>query len=130
VARKRRASGGRSPPPLIECRFLVPLVRDSDRRPHALRHWKALEDALFRHFDGFAGPEGPVPGNYKNRSGRRVSDLSRRYTIALLPNGVDALRRLLRRVANTFDQECIYLVVGVEVELVDADPSAGELGDS
>lgn len=94
-----------------------------------MRHWKALEDALFRHFDGFTGPEGPVLGNYRNRSGSRVTDLSRRYTIALPVRGVEALRSLLRRVANTFDQECIYFVVGVEAELVDADPSAGDVGD-
>lgn len=81
------------------------------------------------HFDGFTGPEGPVPGNYKNRSGRWVTDQSQRFTIALLPRGVARLRNLLRRVANTFDQECSYFVVGVEVELVDADPAAGYLGE-
>jgi hypothetical protein len=107
----------------------VPLVRDSDRRPHGPRHWKALEDALYRHFDGFTGPEGPVLGNYRNRSGKRVTDQSRRYTIALPLCRVEALRSLLRQVANTFDQECIYFVVGVEAELVGADPSAGNVGE-
>ncbi|MCO5167790.1 MAG: hypothetical protein M9894_15695 [Planctomycetes bacterium] len=42
---------------------------------------------------------------------------------------VALLRSFLQQVANTFDQECIYLVVGFEVELVDADPAAGYLGD-
>lgn len=94
-----------------------------------MQHWRALAAALFRHFDGFTGPEGPVLGNYRNRSGTRVTDLSRRYTVAVSLRRVEALRSLLRRVANTFDQECIYFVVGVNVELVEADPSAGELGD-
>lgn len=50
-------------------------------------------------------------GNYRNRSGRRVSDLSRRYTVALPVRRVGELRHLLRQVANTSDQECIDFVV-------------------
>lgn len=129
MPRRHGASSGRPRPRLVECRFLVPLVRDSDRRPHKLWHWKSLQNALFHHFGGFTGPEGPVPGIYRSRSGRRVADLSRRYTVAVLPGSVEILRGLLRRAANTFDQECIYFVVGGDAELVDAEPSAGDLGD-
>jgi len=84
-------------------------------------------DALFERFGGFTGPEGPIAGGYTNRSGRRVEDESFRYTVALPPHRVRELRELLRQVANSFDQECIYFVA--EVELVDADPSAGYLGE-
>lgn len=85
-------------------------------------------DALFQRFGGFTGPEGPIPGGYTSRSGRRIEDESFRYTVALPPRRTRELRRLLRQVANSFDQECIYLVVGGEAELVDADPSVGALG--
>ena len=122
AARSRQA-------PLIECRFLVPLVRDSDRRPHALWLWKALVDVLFERFGGFTGPEGPIPGGYTNRSGRRVMDESFRYTVSLPSRRGRDLRQLLRTVAVSFDQECIYFVVGVRPELVDADASAGRLGE-
>jgi hypothetical protein len=98
--------------------------------PHAVWLWKALMDALFERFGGFTGPEGPIPGGYTNRSGRRVMDESFRYTVALPSGRVRFLRRLLRKVANSFDQECIYLVVGVHAELVDADASAGDLGEA
>ncbi len=130
MAKKRRSAAVRAlPARRIECRFLVPMVRDSDRRPHAPRHWMAFDDAMRALFDGWQGPEGPVPGNYKNRSGRWVTDRCRRYTVALPRERVPALRDFLRQVANTFDQECIYFVVGFDVELVDAEPSAGYLGD-
>jgi hypothetical protein len=108
---------------------MVPLVRDSDRRPHPRWLWKALVDALFDEFGGYTGPEGPIPGGYTNRSGRRVTDESFRYTVSLPSRRVADLRQLLTRVANSFDQECIYLVVGVEAELVDADAASGDLGE-
>ena len=108
---------------------MVPLVRDSDGRPHAPRLWKALVDELFDRFGGFTGPEGPIPGGYTSRSGRRVLDESFRYTVSLPPRRVRELRALLVRAATSFDQECIYLVVGARAELVDRDVDAGALGE-
>ena len=32
---------------LVECAFLVPLVRNGDRAPHQPAAWNALQDALF-----------------------------------------------------------------------------------
>jgi hypothetical protein len=106
----KKFSGRSRKAPWVECRFMVPLVRDSDRRPPRR--------------------VAPIPGGYTNRSGRRVMDESFRYTVALPSGRVRFLRRLLRKVANSFDQECIYLVVGVHAELVDADASAGDLGEA
>lgn len=107
----------------------MPLVRDSDRRPHAPALWTALAKELLERFDGFTGPEGPVPGNYRGRSGAWIQDASRRFTVALPRGRVGELRRLLQQVANAFDQECIYFAVGDEVELVDGDASAGHIGE-
>ena len=40
--------------PEIECWFLIPIVRDSDRRPHQPILWRLLEEALTW---GWKGPE-------------------------------------------------------------------------
>lgn len=122
---KRRRRGHARPDRLVECRFLVPLVRDSDRRPHARKLWDELGHALLRLFGGFTGPEGPVPGAWRSRAGRTVHDSSRRYSVALSHGRVDELRELVRRVATSFDQECIFFVVGADAEFVEADPSGG-----
>ncbi|MBL4846040.1 MAG: hypothetical protein JKY65_10980 [Planctomycetes bacterium] len=120
---------------LVECHFLVPLVRDGNRRPHQPSAWRFLQDSLFRRFGGRSGPEGlyvairPTPGEYKSHSGGRVEDESRRYIVAVEESRVDELKRFLARVANTFDQEAIYLSVRGRVVFVQADDGAGDLAD-
>jgi hypothetical protein len=60
-----------------------------------------------------------VPGEYVEDATKRiVRDESRRYTIAISRSKLEDLRRLLRSVANTFDQKAIYLSVAGEVEFV------------
>lgn len=122
---KRRRRGPARPERLVDCRFLVPLVRDSDRRPHTRKLWEELRRALLRIFGGFTGPEGPIPGAWRSRSGRTIHDSSRRYSVAVSPDRIDELRELVRRVATSFDQECIFFVVGADAEFVEADPSTG-----
>jgi len=39
------------------CVFLVPVVRDSDRKPHPPILWRLLQDALVKMFAGLGGPE-------------------------------------------------------------------------
>src|SRR5687768_3258944 len=125
------ADGGEG---LLECAFLVPLVRDSDRKPHRPLCWNLLEDASYEKFGGRQGPEElgsrrvwpdrvyrsvrPVPGEYRSQTGSRVRDESRRYIVAVERRRVSELRRLLEQAANTFDQEAIYLSVRGEVEFV------------
>jgi hypothetical protein len=121
----KRRTRRRPPDALIECRFLVPSVRDSNRRPHDRELWQTLADALHRRFGGFTGPEGPIPGGYTSRSGRRVEDRSWRYTVSVPRSAVRDLRVLLRRVGRSFDQECIYFVVGIDVEFVASDTDVG-----
>ena len=89
------------------CVFLVPVVRDSDRKPHPPVLWRLLQDALVRMFEGVGGPEtvlyyyrtpDPVPGSWSPGEGQEpVEDLSRKYTVALPAERVDELRALLRR---------------------------------
>lgn len=57
------------------CVFLIPVVRDSDRKPHAPILWRLLQDAILQTFGAVAGPEtvvyyrsrGAVPGAWSPR---------------------------------------------------------------
>jgi len=86
--------------------FLVPVVRDSDRKPHPPILWRLLQDALVEMFEGLGGPETvlcyrtpePVPGRWSPGEGEiPVEDLSRKYTVALPAERVDELPALLRK---------------------------------
>ena len=122
--------------PTVECYFLVPLVRNRDKALHQPLAWDALDDALYAAFQGGTGPEHlfvalrPVPGQYRGRGGERIRDQSYRYLAAILESRVEELRALLRRAANTFDQECIYLSVRGLVEFVEGRPEDGSLTDA
>jgi len=112
---------------LVECTFLIPILRDSEpRRPHAPLAWKTFEDALRRTSpSGHQGPETVfrvaelVPGEYLDDGPRRrTADENRRYIVALPKERVRDLRAFLRKAANTFDQRTIYLSIRGKVEFV------------
>ncbi len=117
----------------IETWFLVPLVRNSDRQTHAAPLWACLREEVFAIPAGMSGPEcwrkdDPVPGEWRDpKTGERVEDESRKYTIVLRRSRVEALRDVLWRAANSFDQEeILFLVRGVKTE-VKRDASKGIL---
>ena len=119
---------------LVECSFLVPLVRNTDKKPHSATVWQALERTLYETFGGSTGPEhiyrsvSGVPGSYQDDDGSPVRDESWRYIVALPVRQIDRLRAILRKVANSFDQECIYLCKpGGEVEFIRAGEDDGFL---
>jgi hypothetical protein len=118
------------------CVFLVPLVRDSDRQPHAPILWRLLQDALLRLFGGFTGPETVL--YYRNRDTARghwspaegempVEDLSRKYVAAVPEERIEDLRALVRRIGNSFDQRAMYLEVAGYAELLTVRPEDGFL---
>jgi len=118
------------------CVFLIPVVRDSDRRPHPAIVWRLLKEELIRRFGSLTGPEtviyylnpDPVPGEWlPSELEDPVEDKSRKYTIAIPSSRVDELRSLLRRAGNSFDQRAIYLEVAGYAELVEVDPEDGYL---
>jgi hypothetical protein len=118
------------------CVFLVPLVRDSDRRSHPPILWRLLEDALIELFEGLGGPETvlfykrpePVSGLWSPELGETpVEDRSRKYTVAVDAGRVEELRALLRRAGNSFDQRVMYLEVAGYAELLDVRPQDGFL---
>ncbi len=84
----------------LECAFLIPLVRNSDRRPHRPLCWNALVDALYDEFGGDTGPEliyraiRPTPGEYRDDASVRIADESWRYLVAVPRQRLDALRRI------------------------------------
>lgn len=123
-------------PPRPACVFLVPIVRDSDRKPHPPILWRLLQDTLVRTFGAMTGPETvlyyrnpvAVPGAWSPGAGQEpVEDLGRKYTVAVLADRVDELRALLRRAGNSFDQRVMYLEVAGYAELVEARPEDGFL---
>lgn len=127
------ASGG---PRIIECSFLVPIRRNSNRRRHRPMMWALLTNALRRTFGGFSGPRrifafrgiDTVAGEWTDsRTGRTVKDQSRQFVVALPEEKLDDLRALLRKAAHSFDQEEIYLSVRGEVEFVKPGPKDGFL---
>lgn len=74
---------------------------------------------------GHAGPEtfyrgdALLPGEYEGAPGTPpIKDESRRYILAIPESKVNDLRILLRKTANTFDQESIYLSVAGYVEFI------------
>ena len=119
---------------LVECSFLVPLVRNTNKKKHSSSVWQALERTLYETFGGGTGPEqiyrsvSHTPGFYEDDSGGFTPDESFRYLVALRRDEFDRLRAILRKVANSFDQECIYLrKPGGEVEFVRAGEDDGFL---
>lgn len=118
------------------CVFLVPVVRDSDRKPHPPISWRLLQDALVRTFGAVTGPETvlyyrnptAVPGAWSPGEGQEpVADLSRKYTIAVPADRVDELRALLRRAGNSFDQRVMYLEVAGYAEFLEVRAEDGFL---
>ena len=118
------------------CVFLVPVVRDSGRKPHPPVLWRLLHDVLVETFEGLGGPETvlyyrdtePVPGRWSPGEGQEpVEDLSRKYTVAVPSERLDELRALLRRIGNSFDQRVMYLEVAGYAELLEVQPEDGFL---
>jgi hypothetical protein len=120
----------------IECSFLIPVVRDSDRCPHSPSTWRLLQDALHRGFGGRTGPRRVfafrsaelVPGGWLPEGGiEAIEDESRLYKVSVPEDQLDELRKLLRKAANSFDQQVLYLSVRGFVEYLEPRPEDGFL---
>lgn len=105
----------------LECWFLVPIVRDSDRtKKHQPILWRLLEEALCGAFRGWSGHERVnwfrkmerVPGGWQPEGSKTpIRDESRKYTVFVPRAKLRDFDSLLRKVANTFDQQEILLSV-------------------
>ncbi|MCX6348109.1 MAG: hypothetical protein NTV79_01195 [Candidatus Aureabacteria bacterium] len=111
---------------IVQCEFFIPIVRNSDRRPHQSISWILFADTIRKMFPaGHSGPETfyrgdtLLPGEYEGAPGTPpIKDESRRYILAIPESKVNDLRILLSKTANTFDQESIYLSVAGYVEFI------------
>jgi hypothetical protein len=112
--------------PRLQCEFFIPIVRNSDKKPHQPIAWNLLVTEIRRVFPaGHSGPEtfyrgdALIPGEYQEGSETPpIQDTSRRYILAIPEARVGDLRMLLRMAAHTFDQQAIYLCVAGRVEFV------------
>ena len=107
--------------PLSESTFLICLRRDrrlSDGEPHATTAWDWLHGELWERFEVVRFSQALEEGQWPDKTGVPVRDLSRKYTIAVGKEKIDELRTLLMEACIVFCQECIYLSVKGEVEFV------------
>jgi hypothetical protein len=109
--------------PLLECSFLIPIRRDrnlSDGRAHFPEAWRWLEQQL-SDFGGGTRDSALQHGWYLDPdTGKRVTDRSRRYIVAIPRSRLGRLRSLLREAGWIFRQKCIYLSVAGHVEFVES----------
>jgi hypothetical protein len=90
----------------------------SDGKAHRGPAWKWLDDQLMQ-FDGGTRSLELYEGWYTDPdTGKRVTDQSRRYFVAMPAKEVERLRVVLRAACLIFQQKCIYLSVAGRVELV------------
>src|SRR5438309_604328 len=120
----------------VQCEFFIPIVRDSDKKPHQPIAWSLLVNEIRRVFPaGHSGPEtfyrgvSLVPGEFEeNTEVPPVQDMSRRYILAIPETKLNDLRLLLKMAVHTFDQLAIYLSVAGQVEFVTPTEDDGYLG--
>jgi len=121
----------------IETWFLIPLVRNSDQKAHAVTLWGQLRDEVYQVAGGWSGPKRViaviedvelVPGGWKDpTTGKCSEDESRRYTVLVAKSNVEELASVLARAANSFDQDEILFVVQGEDHSVKRDLGKGFL---
>jgi hypothetical protein len=121
----------------IETWFLIPLVRNSDQKPHVGTLWGSLRDEVYAVAGGWSGPKkvvaviedvALVPGGWRDPATEKCSeDESRKYTVLIAKSQVGKLSEVLVRAANSFDQEEILFLVQGGDRSVKRDPSKGFL---
>ncbi len=88
-----------------EYKFLIPVLRDSDRQPHDRRPLDWLDSLLVAEFGGFTRGD-PVQGGWQG-SESLILDESIPYWIAAVSE--KAVLETIWRCCDRFDQQCIYL---------------------
>lgn len=110
--------------PVLACTFLVPVCRDaelSDGQRHSRAAWRWLERSLFHKFGGATRAPGLYRGFYRDPdTGKKISDSSYQYTVAVSRSELKQLRLLLSEACKVFAQKCTYLSVAGRVEFIEA----------
>ena len=119
-----------------ECWFLIPILRDSDRKPHEPMVWRLLQENLLILAAGWTGPEGThlirkldlVPGGWKPEGEiKPTEDESRKYTVIITQAKFEMLRTILKKAANSFDQQEILLCIRGRAHRIIRNPEDGFL---
>lgn len=111
-----------------EVRFLVPILRDSDREKHEITHWEWLEAQMHVTFpEGWHHPmrmlkefelRGSVQGYWFDKEKSiAVPDESYEFVVALPPDRMTELHRLFEEICVRFDQKCLYFTSGGDAAL-------------
>lgn len=111
-----------------EVRFLVPMLRNSDRQLHEITHWEWLEHQLYIEFpEGWqqlefvrtdAAIQGTVRGHWFDREKNEgVPDESVEFIVAIPPGRMTVLFHLFEEICVRFDQKCIYFSNGGDAAL-------------
>jgi hypothetical protein len=107
---------------LLECSFLIPIRRDrnlADGKPHKHGAWDWLDGQLVQFGGGSLALELYEGGYVDPDTHERITDRSKKYTIALPRKELSRLRAVLREACQVFAQKSIYLSVAGHVEFVE-----------
>ena len=108
---------------ILECTFLIPTHRDanlSDGQSHPSCAWNWLKEQLWHNFNGFTVADQHYHGMYRDPdTGEPVTDVSKQFVVALPRQSVSVLQQVLCEACLVFEQKCIYLSVGGEVEFIE-----------
>jgi hypothetical protein len=111
-----------------EVRFLVPMVRNSDRELHEITKWEWLKEQMYVEFpEGWQRRHylrtgstiyGTVEGHWFDRVKKLgVPDECVEFIVAILPERMPDLEKLFDSICLEFDQKCIYFTNGEEAAL-------------
>ena len=108
---------------VLECKILIPIKRDSDRKLHGTLAWREFVDELrsFLRERAFSGPKRTVyvrdvrtsKGEWKG-----VKDESRTNYLDVPRSRIDDFRRLVQRQCDRFDQKVIRMTVTGPVDYI------------
>jgi hypothetical protein len=111
-----------------EVRFLVPMLRDSDRQLHDVAQWEWIEDEMHvRYPNGWQQREvertentvkGTVRGRWFDKEKQEsVPDDCVEFVVALPPDEMTGLFALFEEICARFDQKCLYFTTGGDAAL-------------
>ena len=111
-----------------EVRFLIPMLRNTDRQLHDIAQWEWIEDEMHvRYPNGWQQREvertestvkGKVQGRWFDKDEqKRVPDDCVEFVVALPPDQMTALFSLFKEICARFDQKCLYFTTGGDAAL-------------
>lgn len=107
----------------VQTSFLIPLHEDKyigNGRLHPATRWTQFQGKLYTTFDAWGLAPGCYKGSYKNPdTGLEVSDLSRKYILAVPKRDLKKLKILLKKEGVIFRQKYIYFEAAGKVELLE-----------